>query len=160
LSIFEMNLMTSRIRATPTEIMASPAQTEGRTLSRPASSRCAAGSATVVTPLRNAVSVEAMMPPSEPVATPADELPTHSRMPKVQSRGKKMATDNRLYMSWTDAAEKAVRNWLRSPAAPSDTRVEVIVVPTLAPIRIGTAVARGRPPATIPTTIEVVVEED
>src|SRR5699024_11360208 len=81
-------------------------------------------------------------------------------MPKVHTRGKKMATENRLYMSWTDAAEKALRNWLRSPAAPSDTRVEVIVVPTLAPIRIETAVARGRPPATIPTTIEVVVRSE
>jgi hypothetical protein len=43
----------------------------------------------------------------------------------------------------------------------SDTRVFVIDVPILAPIIIGMAVEISRaPPATIPTTIEVVDEED
>src|SRR5699024_9156266 len=97
---------------------------------------------------------------SDPVVRPANQVPTRSRMPNAHSSGKKIATDKMLYMSWTDAAENARRNWSRSPAAPSDTSVEVMVVPTLAPIKIGIAVANGSPPATIPTTIDVVVEDD
>lgn len=38
--------------------------------------------------------------------------------------------------------------------------VLVIVVPTLAPMIIGTAISTGSPPATSPTVMAVVVEED
>src|SRR5690625_812258 len=160
LSMLEMNLITSKIRATPMTIMAMPAPTGGSTAMAPAEMRFATGSVMAVTTLPNAVKIVAIMPPSEPVVRPANQVPIRSRMPKAHSSGKKMATDSKLYISWTEAAEKARRNWLRSPAAPKDTNVEVMVVRTLPPGRIGIAVAKGSPPATMPTTMEVVVDED
>src|SRR5699024_12688682 len=60
----------------------------------------------VVTAVPKPVNAVAMMPPSEPVVAAANQLPTCSRMPNAHSSGKKMATDNRLYMSCTERSEE------------------------------------------------------
>ena len=58
------------------------------------------------------------------------------------------------------AAPIALLNSLRLPTWPSETSVFVTVVPMFAPIIIGIALETLRPPEpTMPTTIEVVVEE-
>lgn len=59
-----------------------------------------------------------------------------------------------------EAAAKALRKDSRSRTMPRLTRVLVIVVPTFAPINMGTAVAIGRPPAQRPTMTAVTVVED
>jgi hypothetical protein len=58
------------------------------------------------------------------------------------------------------AAENALLNSILLVICPMETNVFVIVVPILAPITIGMAFCRFKtPPATRPTTMDVVVEE-
>ena len=78
----------------------------------------------------------------------------------ASSSGMKMARAIRLKKSCTVAIAKARRNCSLLPERPSATRVAVTVVPRLAPKSIGMAISMGRPPATMPTVIDVVVEED
>ena len=70
-----------------------------------------------------------------------------------------MATAKMLKLSCTVAAEKARRNSSGSFIWPRLTMVLVSEVPMLAPITIGMAMLTGRPPATMPTIIEVTVLE-
>ena len=82
------------------------------------------------------------------------------KKPVKISSGKKIKMAMRLKKSCTVAMEKPFLNWVLLPARPSATRVEVTEVPMLAPNSIGTAMLSGRPPAIMPTTIEVVVDDD
>ena len=71
-----------------------------------------------------------------------------------------MRTARILKKSWTTPAPNALLNSIRLEICPNDTKVFVIVVPMLAPIIIGIAVSIvNAPPATSPTTSDVVVEE-
>ena len=49
-------------------------------------------------------------------------------------------TESQLKQSWTVAPEKARSNWAGSAAEVSETKVEVKLVPMLAPITMGIAV--------------------
>ncbi len=62
-----------------------------------------------------------------------------SRYPEIISRGRRTRTVSQLNMSWTVAAAKARRKFVRSPIWPNDTNVFVTDVPMLAPITIGMA---------------------
>lgn len=65
-----------------------------------------------------------------------------------------------LKKSCTILAPNALLNSLLFVICPKDTSVLVMVVPIFAPITIGMAVSRvSAPPATNPTTKEVVVDE-
>ena len=78
----------------------------------------------------------------------------------IISSGRKIITAIRLKMSWIVAAWKALRYSSAFLMWPILTMVLVILVPTFAPIIIGTARVMGRPPATIATIIEVTVLDD
>lgn len=70
-----------------------------------------------------------------------------------------MATARMLKLSCTVAAAKARRNSSPLRTWPKLTNVLVNEVPIFAPITIGIAMLKGKPPATIPTIIEVTVLE-
>ena len=80
--------------------------------------------------------------------------------PKAISRGSKIITDKTLNISWCVAAENARINSFPLLICPIDTIVFVTVVPMFAPIIIGIAPVKVTAPLlTIPTIIEVVVDE-
>lgn len=67
-----------------------------------------------------------------------------------------------LKKSWQPAIENALSNSSRRPMCANETTVQVTVVPILAPIIIGTALANGRGfsgAATSPTIIDVDTDE-
>ena len=78
----------------------------------------------------------------------------------VSSIGSIKATVRTLNMSCTMAAPNARRNSSLADTCPMDTSMLVTLVPILAPMTIGTAVATGiSPVATSPTVKEVVKDE-
>ena len=80
--------------------------------------------------------------------------------PKVSSRGNRRHTHSILKKSCNEPPVIALLNSSRRPICPKDTSVFVTVVPIFAPSIIGTALATFRiPEPTIPTIIEVVVDE-
>jgi hypothetical protein len=85
------------------------------------------------------------------------------RNPKILKEtwsGKRINTVRILKKSWTTAAEKPFLNSERRDREPIDTIVFVTDVPIFEPIIMGIAPDTVRvPPATIPTTMDVTVDE-
>jgi len=80
--------------------------------------------------------------------------------PKVSSRGNSKHTHIILKKSCTVPPVIAFLNSSRRPIWPNDTNVFVTVVPIFVPMTMGIAVSMGIiPEPTMPTTIEVVVDE-
>ena len=99
------------------------------------------------------------IPPAS-MKSPAKNVADFCKKPVASSSGNIMATQMRLKKSCIVPPAKARRNSSFLVICPSETRRQVTVVPILAPIIIGTALLMVMmPEATMPTTIEVVVEE-
>ena len=98
--------------------------------------------------------------PSTPSNIELINVAVFSRYPVSSSRGNITDTQIKLKKSCTVAALMARLNSSRRLTCPRDTSVLVTVVPILAPMMMGMAQETSMTPEpTIPTTMEVVVEE-
>ena len=154
-----MNWMENRISTMPSTARTTPPQTSPSGSTKlPA--RPTSGSVIMSMKSPMVSKMPASTPSPEPDSDGAIAVAVLPKKPVNISSVKKIRMAIRLKKSCTVAMEKPCWNCFLLPARPSATRVEVTEVPMFAPKSIGIAMFNGRPPAIMPTTIEVVVEED